>query len=71
MRCFICGERVTIVEPHMMIGLDKPYCNLWFHKDHYKSVKDTLYSTLTVKQVLDYLDAQNVKVKRATNGTKS
>jgi hypothetical protein len=40
--CPVCKKYVMVVEEKMMVAVESPYLNIYFHIDCYNQVKDTL-----------------------------
>jgi hypothetical protein len=47
--CFICGEKLTEFGGVYMLGLDRPYVNLWFHRDCFNNIEEDLLMYLNTK----------------------
>jgi hypothetical protein len=45
--CPYCLQILANADEVYMVSLEKPYMNLFFHKDHYFAIKDSLYQFLT------------------------
>lgn len=41
-KCFVCEENLDEIEEIFMLGLDRPYVNLWFHKVCLNEIDDLL-----------------------------
>ena len=40
--CPVCDEEIKEDDKKFMLGIDKPYINVWFHRACYKSVESDL-----------------------------
>jgi len=38
--CFYCGKEISITDSKRMVPIEKPYINLFFHLDCYKTVPE-------------------------------
>lgn len=47
-KCFVCKKKLNSFEGVFMLGLDRPYVNLWFHKVCFNEI-DNLLSYLKSK----------------------
>jgi hypothetical protein len=45
----MCGEKLEEFGGVFMLGLDRPYVNLWFHRACFDSVEDNLLEYLNTK----------------------
>jgi hypothetical protein len=51
--CFVCNKEIE--DDYRMIGVDKPYVNLFFHKACLSSVGDlSIYLVQNAKRVYNY-----------------
>jgi hypothetical protein len=54
MICIVCKEEVLGTDDKTMLGIDKPYINLWLHKACYRSIIDDLDSFFT-QQTIEFM----------------
>lgn len=54
--CFYCDEDITTEQSKFMLGIERPYVNLWFHRACYALVRGDLeaYLILNLKKVYNY-----------------
>jgi len=53
--CFHCDKEITSNQKKFMFGLDKPYVNIFFHRECFDSIKDlTAYFTENAEKVYNY-----------------
>jgi hypothetical protein len=54
-KCFRCGKKIEGLRS--FLPLDKPYVNLPFHRDCYKSLDDELeYVTENYDRIIEYIE---------------
>lgn len=60
MICFKCQKDIKQEDDKFMYGLDRPYINLYFHKNCWNSIKDNLevYFTQNEDSVYNYIRKQ-------------
>lgn len=56
--CFYCDQDILPEDSIFMLGIDVPYVNLFFHKDHYALIKDriSVFLTENIEKVYNYRD---------------
>lgn len=42
MNCIVCEEELLKEQERIMVGVDIPYVNVWFHRPCYRQIKDEL-----------------------------
>jgi hypothetical protein len=42
MNCILCEEQILKEQDKMMVGLDIPYINIWFHRICYREISSFL-----------------------------
>jgi hypothetical protein len=57
-KCFYCGKEIDGLRSFM--ALDRPYVNLPFHRECYRSLDDELeYVTTNIERIIEYIDYIN------------
>jgi len=65
MICFHCGKEIE--DRPMMVGLDTPYINLYFHKPDCWAIVDTdlnAYLAQNLEKIYNYLEKDGKKGKK-------
>jgi hypothetical protein len=54
--CFYCGEIIKKEDKKFMLGIEKPYCNIWFHRACFILVNEDLpkYLQENASKILEY-----------------
>ena len=67
MMCFFCSKEIDDSSEKFMLGLDKPYVNLWFHRDCWRKIKNNFedyFSQFSVEDVI-------IKLEKMKNNTEN
>ena len=71
-KCFKCGKEIDGLMS--ILPLDRPYVNLYHHRDCYKSIKNELaYVTKQYDRIIEYIydsDIKPLRNKRKKNSKK-
>ena len=67
MICFDCKKEIETGEDKLMLGLDKPYINLWFHKHCYKLNVEPDIDVYMGKYALDMVQLKENENKQGKN----
>lgn len=56
MICFECEKEINLEDKKMMLAIEVPYRNLWFHKDCYNTIKEReiIYLTQNAEKCYNY-----------------
>ena len=56
MECFYCQKDIEIASKKFMLAIERPYKNLWFHKDCYTLIKseEIIYLYANIERILEY-----------------
>lgn len=67
--CYKCDKLIAPREKYFLYPLDRPYVNLFFHRNCIESIGDVMeFLLLDVKKVFDYANKSKPKVKELLRG---
>lgn len=49
--CFYCEKEILPDERKFLYAIDRPYINLWFHRDHYRLIKDDMVTFILENEI--------------------
>jgi hypothetical protein len=63
--CFLCEKEIQIGSRYQIIGLDKPYINLYFHRGCYGLIGEiNVFLSQNVKKVYNWCNKTNKNTKK-------
>ena len=63
MKCFKCGKEIDGLKS--ILPLDRPYVNLFMHRDCYNSIENELdYVTENYDRIMEYIRESDIKPLR-------
>lgn len=61
--CFYCGKEIAVGERYRLYPLDRPYANLFFHKEHFLLVEPEIiqYLSQNPNKIYNYIESRKEK----------